>query len=162
MGKFFTVDIKPTITASKQHLGAFDDGDVLFNWTAFNVPKGANRLIDAAFIIRGTDGATQTFASTLLFAKTLNGNAPDSLGTIHATADGFSPENLRHKTVLECIKDSTMKMYPQEIFDTFSSEEVDDSKTTVLQYELDETQIDVADRVRPTADRTAILKKGQR
>ena len=74
----------------------------------------------------------------------------------------FSPENLRHKTVLECIKDSTMKMYPQEIFDTFSSEEVDDSKTTVLQYELDETQIDVADRVRPTADRTAILKKGQR
>ena len=74
----------------------------------------------------------------------------------------FSPENLRHKTVLECIKDSTMKMYPQEIFDTFSSEEVDDSKTTVLQYELDEAQIDVADRVRPTADRTAILKKGQR
>ena len=96
MGKFFTVDIKPTITASKQHLGEFDDGDVLFNWTAFNVPKGANRLIDAAFIIRGTDGATQTFASTLLFAKTLNGNAPDSLGTIHATADGFSPENLLH------------------------------------------------------------------
>lgn len=97
MGKFFTVDIKPTITASKQHLGAFDDGDVLFDWTAFNIPKGAARLLDAAFIIRGTEGAAQTFASTLLFAKTINGVAPDGLGTIHATADGFGHnKNLLH------------------------------------------------------------------
>ena len=37
-----------------------------------------------------------------------------------------------------------------------------DKQNNCFQYELDETQIDVADRVRPTADRTAILKKGKR
>ena len=43
MGKYFTVEVKPTIAASKQNLGAFSANDVLFNWTEFDIPKGAAR-----------------------------------------------------------------------------------------------------------------------
>ena len=88
MGKYFTTTIKPTITASIQHLGNFADGDVLFDWTAFNIPKGAAKLLNVTAIIRGTDGSAQTFAMDLFFAKTFQGTAPGSLGTLHATAGG--------------------------------------------------------------------------
>ena len=93
MGKYFTVEVKPTITASKQHLGAFDQGDVLFDWTAFNVPKGANKLVIAACVSRGTNGAAQTVSFDLYFAKTYSGTAPGSIGTIHASADGVGYYN---------------------------------------------------------------------
>ena len=88
MGKYFTTTIKPTITASIQHLGNFADGDALFDWTAFNIPKGAAKLLNVTAIIRGTDGSAQTFAMDLFFAKTFQGTAPGSLGTLHATANG--------------------------------------------------------------------------
>ena len=88
MRKYFTTTIKPTIPASIQHLGNFGDGDVLFDWTAFNIPKGATRLLNVTAIIRGTDGSAQTFAMDLFFAKTFQGTAPGSLGALHATANG--------------------------------------------------------------------------
>ena len=87
-GKYFTTTIKPTIAASIQHLGNFADGDALFDWTAFNIPKGAAKLLNVTAIIRGTDGSAQTFAMDLFFAKTFQGTAPGSLGTLHATANG--------------------------------------------------------------------------
>ena len=87
MNKFFTVDIKPTITASKQHDGTFGDGDLLFDWTAFNVPSGVNKLVSAACMFRGTDGAAQTFAVNMYFAKTIDDAAPSSLGDLNATAN---------------------------------------------------------------------------
>ena len=90
-GKYFTATVKPEIAASLQ-TGAFGAGDVLCDWTAFDVPKGANRLIGVTAIIRGTDGAAHATARDLelYFAKSTNGGitAPPSLGTINATADG--------------------------------------------------------------------------
>ena len=88
MGKYFTTTIKPTIPVSAQDDGNFGDGDVLFDWTAFNIPKGAAKLLNVTAIIRGTDGSPQTFAMDLFFAKTFRGTAPGSLGTPHATANG--------------------------------------------------------------------------
>ena len=44
MGKYFTVEVKPTVTASKQHLGGFTAGDVLFDWTEFEIPKGLSLI----------------------------------------------------------------------------------------------------------------------
>ena len=93
MGKFFNITVKPTITASLQHAAVLHDGDVLFDWTAFNVPKGASKLVNVTALIRGTDGARQTFAMNLYFAKTSNGVVPGSLGTLHATADGTGYQN---------------------------------------------------------------------
>ena len=95
MGKFYTVEVKPTIAAAKQHLGAFADNDVVFDWTPFYIPNGASRLISASLILRGTDGASQSAAFDIFFAKSfsssdsgVNFEAPGSLGTLHATANG--------------------------------------------------------------------------
>jgi hypothetical protein len=88
MGKYFTVEVKPTITASKQALGAFATDDLVFDWTAFDVPKGTNKLIDAVVVSRGTNGARQDFQLDYHFAKSRNGNAPASLGTLNGGADG--------------------------------------------------------------------------
>ena len=90
---YFTTTIKPTITASLQHAHAFTDADLLFDWTTFNVPKGANKLMNVTALIRGTDGSPQTFAMDLFFAKTFQGSAPGSLGTISATAGGIGYYN---------------------------------------------------------------------
>ena len=95
MGNFFTIEVKPVITASKQALGAFADGDLVFDWTSFDIPRGPARLHQAMVVARGTDGVAQSFALNMFFAKTLNnGNsAPGSLGTIHATANGTGYQN---------------------------------------------------------------------
>lgn len=87
MGKYFTVKIKPTIEAVRQ-TSAFADGDVLFDWTAFNVPKGACKLISATAILRPTNLTKQTGAIELLFAKSENGTAPNTIGTPNGTAGG--------------------------------------------------------------------------
>ena len=93
MGKFFTTTVKPNITASTQHAAAFAADDLLFDWTAFDVPKGGSRLVGITALIRGTSGADQTArAFDLLFAKAkpsknydaTDGLAPDTLGTENA------------------------------------------------------------------------------
>ena len=58
MGKFFTVEVNPTITASKQHAAAFAAGDVLFDWTSFQIPKGSARLLSTIATVRGTNAST--------------------------------------------------------------------------------------------------------
>jgi len=90
MGKFFTVEVKPVLPVATQIQAdasdlVFGSGDVLFNWTSFNIPKGAARLVDITTIIRGS----QTLkAIDLFFAKTYNSTAPGDLGTGNADADG--------------------------------------------------------------------------
>ena len=81
---YFTVEVKPTITASKQ--AAFANKDVLFDWTSFQVPRGANKLVSVTAIFRGTNGAIQTARDMdLFFAKSISGTAPVTLGAINAT-----------------------------------------------------------------------------
>ena len=93
MSKYFTVEIKPTITASLQAGGTVAGNDVLFDWTSFQVPRGASKLIGVTALVRGTNGARQEKAIALYFAKTVDSVAPGSLGTISATADGARYQN---------------------------------------------------------------------
>ena len=92
--KYFTVEVKPTVptVAAGQH-AAFADGDVLFDWTSFDIPKGASKLVGVVMEVRskGDAGATvNKFPIDLLFAKSLVGSTtgatpglsdPVSLGT---------------------------------------------------------------------------------
>ena len=61
MGKYFNtiIDCEIPTVAAGQH-AAFGDGDVLFDWTAFDIPKGACRLLNVAMVVtsRGDAGAT--------------------------------------------------------------------------------------------------------
>ena len=93
MGKFFTISVKPHIPAlpAGQH-GAFGDNEVLFDWHAFDIPKGASKLINATIEIRPRPDTTATMQQLdfeMYMAKTLRGEAPPSLGTVNSatTAD---------------------------------------------------------------------------
>ena len=84
--KFFTVTVKPTIAASVQHAGAFSAGDLLFDWTAIDMPKGSARLINATVMVRPKGDAgptTNDNALGLVFSSTNT----VSLGTAHGTVD---------------------------------------------------------------------------
>ena len=88
MGKYFTVDVKPSITATLQN-SVFGNGDIVFDWTPFDVPKGANRLLDVSELIRKKNGIyANEYGFFLLYARSINGEAPASLGTVNATAGG--------------------------------------------------------------------------
>ena len=97
-GRYFTVEVKPTIPASIQDIGS--DGtahtakDLLFDWAPFKLPKGGNKLIGITTIVRGIDGADQQIPMDLIFATTQRGGgdtaagtAPVTLGTEHAAID---------------------------------------------------------------------------
>jgi len=80
--KYFTVEVKPTIAASAQHEAAFGSGDVLFDWTSFQVPRGANRLINVTALVRPKGDAGPTgnpFPFQLVFSK----SNTQSLGTVN-------------------------------------------------------------------------------
>ena len=92
MGKYFTVSVKPVLPVATQIQSnktdlVFAGGDVMFDWTAFDIPKGAAKLVDIVMIMRG---AQTVKGVDVFFAKTdPNGStAPGSLGTGNATADG--------------------------------------------------------------------------
>ena len=91
MGKYFTVEVKPTIpnVAAGQH-AAFAQNDLLFDWYAFDVPKGTCRLlhVDMETRPKGDAGSTvNEFDLDLLFAKAnQDGTAPSSIGTVNSAA----------------------------------------------------------------------------
>ena len=93
MGKYFSVTVKPTITASLQAGGTVAGGDVLYDWTEFNVPKGAVKLVGITALVRGTNGARQEASMDLYFAKDVDGIAPGNIGALSATADGTGYQN---------------------------------------------------------------------
>ena len=55
MGKYFNVTVKPTILASKLAT-VYSSGDIVFDWHAVDIPKGASRLIGVTAIIRQKHG----------------------------------------------------------------------------------------------------------
>ena len=94
MGKYFTKRVSPTIPVanmidSDKSDNAFGARDVLFNWFAFDIPKGSAMLKNVTLLVAGNHGARQAEVNIqLLFAKKYNGTAPGDLGTPNATADG--------------------------------------------------------------------------
>ena len=88
--------IKPTpnvatmIQSNKSDL-AYGAGDVVCDWTPFDVPKGAVKLESITLLVTGENGAPQGTARDVMlyFAKSdADGTAPTSLGTGNATANG--------------------------------------------------------------------------
>tara|TARA_Y100000592_G_scaffold31431_1_gene50058 strand:+ start:20 stop:805 length:786 start_codon:yes stop_codon:yes gene_type:complete len=67
---------------------AFQDDDLLFDWTAFQIPKGVVDLKSIAYMIRGTEaaGGNGALDFEIYFATShpTTGVAPPSLGTVNA------------------------------------------------------------------------------
>ena len=85
MGKYFnSAVITPLLTPSVQH-AAFAEGDIVFDWTSFDIPRGAARLLGATITYRHNKVASQAGTLDLVFAKDGGNNtALTSLGTGNA------------------------------------------------------------------------------
>ena len=100
MGKYFTVEVKPTLPASRQHVGVFTGGDVLFDWTEVQIPKGTTKCIGATMLVRPKGNAAVTanvFGANLLFSKTNT----QSLGTVNSSPDKI-PSGLKSQSAV-CV-----------------------------------------------------------
>tara|TARA_R110002012_G_scaffold313176_1_gene524541 strand:- start:60 stop:848 length:789 start_codon:yes stop_codon:yes gene_type:complete len=89
MGKFFSVNVNPDCINGdvSDNNGTADvgAGDIVFDWTAVDVPNGTSLLRSIIAVANGEDGAIAGSAIDLelLFAKSIDGVAPPSLGTIN-------------------------------------------------------------------------------
>ena len=79
-GKYYlTPKIKPQVT--KMGNVAYTADDVLFDWTSFEIPKGTCAMTSIFATIVGTNASTGNAKNfELLFAKSIDGVAPPSLG----------------------------------------------------------------------------------
>ena len=104
MGKYFTVEVKPVVDVAALAAGNIDDAEVLFDWAAFDIPKGAAKLIGITARYTGKNGADYTPTDFELFwAKSINNTAPGTLGDDGAAVDtfGWFP-NIIGKTYIDC------------------------------------------------------------
>ena len=103
MGKFLTVDVLPDmINGDVSDLAGadIDAGDIMFDWVAVDVPKGSVKLTSISAWANAEDGALADGSLTdieLVLAKSVNGIAPPSMGTIGAAQTGCG--ELRHHIV---------------------------------------------------------------
>lgn len=95
MGKFFTVDVSPdivagdisTIQAANKADVDVGAGDLIFDWTEVEVRKGGCMLRNITAIVNGEDGAYGAGSLTnyhLIFAKSVDGVAPTTMGVTNA------------------------------------------------------------------------------
>ena len=89
---------------------AFAANDILFDWTSFEIPRGASKLTSITMYMMGEDGGVQNNVDIgFLFAKTEDGVAPTSLGETNAahTAGFDMPTHLIGATRLEVTGDDS-------------------------------------------------------
>tara|TARA_R110002020_G_scaffold72115_1_gene185635 strand:- start:277 stop:1116 length:840 start_codon:yes stop_codon:yes gene_type:complete len=138
MGKYFTVTVRPEIPAATQHLDQFTDADALFDWTAFNIPKGANRLLNVTAIVRKETGTTSNeHPFSIVFGKSINKTAPNSIGTLHGTASGIGYQHNIIGKAMFIAKDNLSKLDNVEIFTLNSGGSDSDHVDIVLEGEPD-------------------------
>tara|TARA_R110002073_G_C9301995_1_gene566853 strand:- start:80 stop:874 length:795 start_codon:yes stop_codon:yes gene_type:complete len=100
MGKYFNVDVIPDCIAgdvSDNNGGDVGGSDIIFDWTAVDMPKGSCLLKSVTAYVNAEDGAYAAGSLTdyeLIFAKSVNGIAPPTLGDINALQTGCG--ELRH------------------------------------------------------------------
>ena len=83
--KYFKVEAEPFILPSEQHANDnLGDTKCLADWTEFEIPSGAARLIGVDIIYRGKNGADVTATDFEIFWAKGNpdGTAPTSLATV--------------------------------------------------------------------------------
>ena len=137
---YYTVKVKPTIAASKQHAGTIDSGFVLFDWTGFEIPRGSGKLVSATALIKpkGDGAPTQNdFAFSLLFSSTNDTSLGtigagqdrrpmlDVVGMIEFPATSFGPSSMR-STAVACTSHSAAGAHTPLVI----APNVDESATT--------------------------------
>jgi hypothetical protein len=126
---YFTVRIAPDIVdgdiskliASNKTDTPFASGDILFDWQALQVPKGTNRLVSISGYMMGQDGAAQINSDIeFIFAKSVNGTAPTTLGEENAAQTACFELPL-HYIGTASVEGNTRPTIGAAFGDTFSS-----------------------------------------
>jgi len=100
---------------------AFTTDDILFDWQALQVPKGANKLISISGYLMGQDGGEQVNADLeFVFAKSINGTAPGTLGAVNAAQTACFELPLHYIGVAKVEATSSVTLGPK-FGDYFSS-----------------------------------------
>ena len=82
-GKFHLATVRPNIDTAGAT--AYAAADLLFDWHPFEIPRGGCSVKSLQMLVHGTEGADANgLDMELLFAKSINGVAPPSLGTANA------------------------------------------------------------------------------
>jgi len=87
-GKFHLATVRPTIDI----LGnvAYNANDVLFDWYAFQIPKGGVHLKTVHIVHPGTNGVSVAGLDIdLMFATSFNGGAPPTIGNPDSAPTGI-------------------------------------------------------------------------
>ena len=98
MGKYNLVTVRPTVS----HLYAEASGgtDVLFDWHAFEIPKGACLVKHISGTVMGLNGAAGNDDDfKLWFARSINGVAPTTFGTAHTTNTAAETQAFRRNII---------------------------------------------------------------
>ena len=97
MGKYVAT-VRPDFDAGAATGTAYSDNDILFTWTPFEIPRsiGAVELKNIFATWPGTNAGTANVHDfSLYFAKSDNGLAPGSIGTIHAATSVANSNTFR-------------------------------------------------------------------
>jgi len=89
---YLTEELKPN---GADLATAFTADDVLFDWTAFEIPKGTAALVSFMAKVAGTNGAAQKKSFDLFFAKSIDGVAPPTFGTSNDAKDAVHTASFR-------------------------------------------------------------------
>ena len=96
-GKYYSTKVRPILAASSQHAAAYTAKDVLFGWTAVQIPRGSARLISATAIVRGkgdANGTANPFAMDLWFADDDRNALAASNAVVNAANAGIPTRDL--------------------------------------------------------------------
>ena len=108
MNKYFTVEVKPTVSVAALAAGNIANTEILCDWHAFDVPKGSSRLIGITMRYTGKNGVYYTPTDyEILWAKSIAGNAPTTMGDDGANVNthGWFP-NIIGKTYIDSSQNS--------------------------------------------------------
>jgi len=118
----------------------FSDGDVLFDWHAVDIPKGATALKGITVVVNGKNGSRQSLQDIqLVFATDVDGVAPPTLGVVNDTASAIGTQNhIIGGISLDAIPINKIDTYA--VLGQYSAASQKDSALPVLEGELSSTQ----------------------
>ena len=91
---FNSAAISPKVTASGMN-AAFANGDVLFDWASFEIPRGSAKILGATITIRRNKVAAIGGGVDLVFARDTSPTAtPATLGVTNAPPSNFARKDI--------------------------------------------------------------------
>lgn len=111
MARFFNKIVTPLVKASAQ-ASPFTKDDIVFDWHAFDIPRGGAKLIGVSTVVRANDLRDIGCFPGYLFAKDDGVSGPRSLGTPNSM---ISTGNLSHHLVLGNVNTTSVQLNGSDV-----------------------------------------------